>query len=179
MTGLFRTIVFVPLLAVLFAGAPGLGFAGEDPRPLVIHVKTSMSIDDAQICVVPNVAWAALSQGRPVAVVFDGSAVTSVTRGYGWRGWLGLDSTAMERAALPERERRSLAEEFGVPLDGVPHDYGEYLRFIANQGAKLYYNETMALLYRIEPERVDPALSPVGLKELLKVLETPGDYLVY
>ena len=88
----------------------------------------------------PNVAWAALAAGRPVTIVFDGSAVTSVARGYGWRGWFGIDSTAMERAALPERERRSLAEQFDVPFEDVPEDYGAYLHFIKEKGAEIYYN---------------------------------------
>ena len=50
-------------------------------RPVVFHVKTALSVDDAQICVVPNVAWAALAEDRPVTIVFDGSAVTSVAKG--------------------------------------------------------------------------------------------------
>ncbi len=50
---------------------------------LVIHVKVTPSVDDAQICAVPNVAWAAVAQGRKVSLLFDASAVTSVTRGRG------------------------------------------------------------------------------------------------
>lgn len=148
-------------------------------RPLVLHVKTALSVDDAQICAVPNVAWAALSEGRPVTIVFDASAVTSIAKGYGWRGWIGIDSTAMDRAALPERERVSLAEQFGAPLDKIPHEYGEYLRFIAEQGAEVVYNRTMAVLYKIPPDEIDPVARAVGLKELLKALQTEGDYLVY
>jgi len=173
---------FLPLVAIavalLFGGSPS-GVAAENARPLLLHVKTALSVDDAQICVFPNIAWAALAAGRPVTIVFDGSAVTSVAKGYGWRGWIGLDSTAMERAALPERERKSLAEQFNVPLDTVPHDYGEYLRFIKSQGAKVYYNTTMALLYQIPPEQIDASVTALGLGELLEVLETPGTYLVY
>ncbi len=33
--------------------------AAESGRLLVLHVKTALSVDDAQICVAPNVAWAA------------------------------------------------------------------------------------------------------------------------
>ncbi len=87
---------------------------GADEQ-LLIHVKTALSVDDAQICAVPNVAWAALSQGKEVTLLFDASAVTSVTKRFGWRGWLGTKTTAMDRAALPERERKSLAEQFQVP----------------------------------------------------------------
>ena len=130
-------------------------------------------------CVVPNVAWAALAARRPVIIVFDGSAVTSVARGYGWRGWLGIDSTAMERAGLPERERRSLAEQFDVPLEEVPEDYGAYLRFIKQKGAEIYYNTTMALLYQIDPERIDDALELLELQALLQVLTADADYLVF
>ena len=66
--------------------------------------------------------------------------------GLRWRGWFGIDSTAMERAELPERERLSLAEQFGVPIEEVPHDHGAYLHFIKEKGAEIYYNTTMALL---------------------------------
>ncbi len=153
--------------------------AEENGRPLVLHVKTALSVDDAQICVVPNVAWAALSEGRPVTIVFDGSAVTSITKGYGWRGWIGIDSTAMDRAALPERERKSLSEQIGVPLDTVPKDYGQYLRYLKEKGVEVVYNRTMAVLYNIPAEDIEAAARPVGLKELLQALETGGDYLVY
>jgi len=37
----------------------------------------------------------------------------------------------------------------------------------------------MALLYKIPPENMDSALKSIGLKEMLKILETPGTYLVY
>lgn len=174
-----RFLPFVAIAVALLFGSSPSGVAAENARPLLLHVKTALSVDDAQICVFPGIAWTALAQGRPVTIVFDGSAVTSVAKGYGWRGWVGLDSTAMERAALPERERKSLAEQFDVPLDTVPHDYGEYLRFIKNQGAKVYYNSTMALLYEIPPEQIDPTVTALGLGELLEVLETPGTYLVY
>jgi len=151
----------------------------QEAVPFLIHVKTSLSIDDAQICVVPNVAWAALEAGHPVTVLFDGSAVTSVARGHGWRGWLGSTSTPMDRAPLPERERRSLAEQFGVPIETVPQDYGAYLRFLKEKGASIYYNTTMALLYQIDPEDIDRALTPLGLKAMVDLLSKPAVYLVY
>ena len=56
--------------------------AAEGER-LVIQVKATLSVDDAQICAVPNLAWAAVAQGRKVSLLFDASAVTSVTRGRG------------------------------------------------------------------------------------------------
>jgi hypothetical protein len=170
-----NSVLALALLALL----PAASTVAAAERPLVFHVKTALSVDDAQICVVPNVAWAALAEGRPVTIVFDGSAVTSVARGYGWRGWLGIDSTAMERAGLPERERRSLAEQFGVPFEDVPEDYGAYLHFIKEKGAEIYYNTTMALLYQIDPERIDDALEPLELQPLLQVLTADADYLVY
>lgn len=163
---------------LLSVAGPSPTAAAERP-PLVLHVKTALSVDDAQICVFPNVAWAALSESRPVTIVFDGSAVTSIAKGFGWRGWIGMTSTAMDRAGLPERERKSLAEQIGVPLETVPLDYGKYLRFLKEKGAKVIYNRTMTVLYNIPADEIDPVAEPVGLKELLTTLEGPGTYLVY
>lgn len=149
-------------------------------RPLVLHVKTALKEDDAQICVAPNLAWAALAEGRAVTIVFDASAVQSITKGYGWHGWIGEDKAAMDRASIPARERKALAEEFGVPEDEVPSDYGQYLGFLKQRGARLYYNKTMTTLYQIEKGQIHPDVTPLGIKELLKVL-APGeaDYIVY
>ena len=154
-----HTVALCGLLALL----PSLAAAAEH---VLIHVKTALSVDDAQICAVPNVAWATLAEGNQVTLLFDASAVTSVTKGFGWRGWFGSETTAMDRAALPERERESLSRQFGVPLDGVPRNYGEYLAFLKGKGVELYYNRTMALLYNIAPETIDSNLTPVGLKEM-------------
>ncbi len=140
--------------------------SAEADEHVLIHVKTALSVDDAQICAVPNVAWATVAEGKQVTLLFDASAVTSVTKGLGWRGWFGTKTTAMDRAALPERERKSLAEQFQVPLDSVPRNYGEYLTFLKGKGVKLYYNRTMALLYNIDPKRIDSNLTPLGLKEM-------------
>ncbi len=80
----------------------------------------------------------------------------------------------MDRAALPEWERKSLAEQFQVPLDSVPRNYGEYLTFLKGKGVKLYYNRTMALLYNIHPETIDSSLTPLGLKEMTALLTSAG-----
>jgi hypothetical protein len=72
--------------------------------------------------VIPKIAWAARAEGRPVTIAFGGSAVPSVARAHGCRGWLGIDSTAMDRAELPERERGALAERFGVSLQDLPYE---------------------------------------------------------
>ncbi len=140
--------------------------SAEADEHVLIHVKTALSVDDAQICAVPNVAWATVVEGKRVTLLFDASAVTSVTRGFGWRGWFGIKTTAMDRAALPQRERKSLAKQFQVPLDTVPQNYGEYLTFLKGKDIKLYYNRTMALLYNIVPETIDSSLTPLDLKQM-------------
>ena len=61
----------------------------------------------------------------------------------------------------------------------MPHDCGAYLHFIKEKGAEIYYNTTMALLYRIDPERIDDVLEPLELQSLLQVLTADADYLVY
>ncbi len=175
----YGSFLLLALGLVPVAAAGPSQTAPATPERFLIHVKTALSVDDAQICVVPNIAWAALEAGHEVRVLFDGSAVTSVARGFGWRGWLGVESTAMDRAPLPERERTSLSEQLGVPVEQVPEDYGAYLHFLKDKGVKLFYNRTMTVLYGIDAGLVDPALEPLGLQEMVDLLAVPAVYVVY
>ena len=169
----------ISLVFLLLCGFAEAGFTKNTKDPILIHVKTSLSVDDAQICVFPNVAWAALNAGKAVTIVFDGSAVTSIAKGFGWRGWVGIKSTAMQRAKLPERERKALAAQLKVPLEKVPHNYGDYLELLKTLNAKVYYNTTMALLYNLKKEQIDEIAQPLNINELLSVLEHRETYLVY
>ncbi len=148
---------------------------------ILIHMKTSLARDDAQICAVPNVAWAAVKAGHQVTILVDASAVTSVTKGFGWfRGLMGSDSTALDRAALPERERRSLSEQMGVPIEQIPHNYGEYFDFLKNKlGVEIYGNQTMMLLYQIDPVRVAAAVTSIPLTKMVDIFVSADRVIVY
>ena len=156
------------------------GWAGAQPSPqhILIHMKTSLAEDDAQICAVPNVAWALVKAGHQVTILVDASAVTSVTKGFGWfNGMFRADSTALDRAALPERERKSLSEQMGVPVEKVPHNYGEYLDFLKKMGVEIYGNRTMMLLYKIEPSQVSSMVTPISLERMV-ALFTEADRII-
>lgn len=179
---MWRTINRFVALAVFTLFTPGFVLAqqAQETRTL-IHMKTSLALDDAQICAVPNVAWAAVKAGHKVTILVDASAVTSVTKGFGWfRGLMGSDSTALDRAGLPERERQSLSEQMGVPLDQVPHNYGEYFNFLKNKlGVEIYGNQTMMLLYKIDPARVGSSVTPVPLTKMVELFTSADQVIVY
>ncbi len=150
------------------------------PQRILIHMKTALSLDDAQICAVPNVAWAAVRAGHKVTILVDASAVTSVTKGFGWfNGMFRPDSTALDRAGLPERERKSLSEQMGVPLEQVPHDYGEYFDFLKKTGVEIHGNRTMMLLYKIDPARVASAVAPIPLDRMVQLFSEADRVVVY
>lgn len=145
---------------------------------ILIHVKTSLSLDDAQICAAPNVALASLKAGHKVTMLFDASAVTSITKGFGWKRKFSSTS-AMGRAGLPDRERRSLSEQLGVPLEQVPHNYGEYLGFLKSKGVTIYGNKTMMLLYNIDPAKAESTVVPVGLEKMVELFNAADRTIVY
>lgn len=150
------------------------------PQRILIHMKTALSLDDAQICAVPNIAWAAVKAGHKVTILVDASAVPSATKGFGWfRGLIGSDSTALDRAGLPERERQSLSEQMGVSLEQVPHDYGEYFDFLKKMGVEIYGNRTIMLLYKIDPARVTSAVTPIPLDRMVQLFTSADRILVY
>jgi hypothetical protein len=150
------------------------------PKRILIHMKTSLVLDDAQICAVPNVAWAAVKAGNTVTILVDASAVTSVTKGYRWFNrifWAG--STALDRAALPERERQTLSQQMGVPLEEIPHDYGQYFEFLRKLGVEIYGNQTMILLYNIDPSRIASAVRPIPLSHMVQLFTSADQIIVY
>ena len=169
--GMFMALILSVGLAVIPASAASI----------LIHMKTSLAEDDAQICAVPNVAWAAVKADHQVTILVDASAVTSVTKGFGWfRKMTGSETTALDRASLPERERQSLSEQMGVPLDQIPHTYGEYFDFLKNKlGVEIYGDQTMMLLYKIDPARVASSVTPILLERMVDLFASADRVIVY
>lgn len=166
-------------LALAWVGTPDATARQDEVSHLLIHVKTSLAEDDAQICAVPNVAWAALKAGHRVTILVDASAVTSFTKGFGFFGRLFHPSTtALDRAELPERERLSLSDQIGVPLEQIPHDYGEYFHFLKKVGVQIYGNRTMMLLYKIDPTDVDDVVTPVPLDRMVELFTAPDHQIL-
>lgn len=170
-----KKIFLITALLVLVASQAV--FAGEgEGKTFLIHAKTSLKLDDAQICAVPNVAWTALSKGYEVTILFDASGVTSIKKG----GLLGGDRTPLDKADLPQREREALALQFGIPLSEVPGDYGEYVRFLKEKKeVSLYANRTMMLLYKIGDDEIEPAVTPLGLEAMVQLFENADVYVAY
>lgn len=76
---------FAPLLMTFTALvlSTGLWIPAASAANILIHMKTSLAVDDAQICAVPNVAWAAVKAAHKVTILVDASAVASVTKAFG------------------------------------------------------------------------------------------------
>lgn len=176
-----RAMFFITGMFMVLMLSVGLEAREASADNFLIHMKTSLAEDDAQICAVPNVAWAAVKAGHKVTILVDASAVTSVTKGFGWfRKLTGSETTALDRAGLPERERQSLSEQMGVPLDQVPHNYGEYFDVLKNKlGVEIYGNQTMMLLYNIDPARVGSSVTPVPLNKMVEMFASVDRVIVY
>jgi len=169
-------IIGVGLICLALLGPTAHGEAAQ----ILIHMKTSLSEDDAQICAVPNVVWAMTKAGHQVKILVDASAVTSVTKGFGWvNNLFRSDTSALDRAALPERERQSLAEQMEVLLEKVPHNYGDYFTFLKSLGVEIYGNQTMMLLYNIDLSKVDSAVTPISLEQMVELFSSADKIVVY
>ena len=176
-----RTSCLIVAMCVGLLLSGELGIPQASAANMLIHMKTSLALDDAQICAVPNVAWAAVKAGHKVTILVDASAVTSVTKGFGWfRKLTGSETTALDRAGLPERERQSLSEQMGVPLDQTPHNYGEYFGLLKTKlGVEIYGNQTMMLLYKIDPARVASSVTPIPLAKMVDLFTSADRVMVY
>ncbi|MBW2148694.1 MAG: hypothetical protein JRI22_16895 [Deltaproteobacteria bacterium] len=173
----FRLIITVIFLTS-FVLMPVWVDAGNEEKNTLIHIKTSLKRDDAQICVAYNVIWAALESGMKVNVLIDADAVNTFKV-----GWRGKDD--IEGYKLPANLRSRLAEEFGLSLESIPKNYGEYLHLLRDKGARFYINGEMLLVAGISKQFGDlekisaKFFKPVTLKEMFTLMTGADYYLVY
>jgi len=125
--------------ALLMLTSTGLLAAGA----MLIHLKTSLKQDDAQICVAYNVIWAALEEGLKVKVLVDADALNTFKI-----GWRGKDD--IEDYKIPKNLRQALAEQFSVALSAVPKTYGAFLNKLHEKGAEFYVNSAFLVVAKIE-----------------------------
>ncbi len=158
--------------------APPVPAYGTESETFLVHLKTSLKKDDAQICVAYNVIWAALEEGFDVKVLVDADAINTFKV-----GWFGKDD--IEKYKIPERLRKTLADQFEVSLNKVPRSYGEFLTLLHDKGAEFYINTGFLIVSKIgTPE--DPLekisakfFTPVTLNEMVRMRAEADHYMVY
>jgi len=168
--------IIVILGAVLFAFSATE--AADIQETMLIHLKTGLKHNDAQICVAYNVIWAALEEQTKVNVLIDADAVNTFKI-----GWFGEDD--IEKYKLPDSLRQRLAEEFGIPKKSVPKTYGEYLILLEKKGAKFYINGAMLVVAGISKQFGDldkisaKFIKPITLKDMINLRKKADYYMVY
>jgi hypothetical protein len=152
--------------------------AEEGQEVFLIHLKTSLKKDDAQICVAYNIMWAALEEGKKVKVLVDADAINTYKM-----GWGGKDD--IEGYKIPENLREALATQFGVEQENVPKTYGEFLTKLKGQGVEFYINTGFLIVSKIgTPDKPLDKISakffiPVTLKEMVKLRTEATYYMAY
>jgi len=176
---LSEVLLILSLLAFTVGlAAPSVPAYGAESETFLVHLKTSLKKDDAQICVAYNVIWAALKEGFNVKVLVDADAINTFKV-----GWFGKDG--IEKYRIPERLRKELAQQFAVPLGEVPGTYGEYLNFLHRKGAEFYINTGFLIVSKIgapdDPlEKVSAKFfTPVTLKEMIRMRADADHYIAY
>ncbi len=57
------------VIAVVVLWTPSSAAQQASTSRILIHMKTSLAEEDAQICAVPNVVWAAVKAGHKVTIL--------------------------------------------------------------------------------------------------------------
>jgi hypothetical protein len=157
---------------------PAVSAADNEKETMLVHIKTGLERDDAQICVAYNVIWTALREGLRVNVLVDADAVKTYRT-----GWRGKDF--IEDYKLPDDLRRMLAGQFRIPKASVPRTYGEYLLLLKENGAEFYINTGMVILSKAGTHE-DPLknisakfFKPVSLADIIRMRKEAAYYMVY
>lgn len=173
-----KRILCILISVVILSIVPFISSAEEIKDVFLVHLKTSLKKDDAQICVAYNVMWAALEEGFKVKVLIDADAVNTYKT-----GWFGKDD--IEAYKIPENLRQELSKQFSVALNAVPKTYGEFLLMLKDRGVEFYINIEMLLVSGIgTPE--DPLkkisakfFKPAALKDIVRMRTEAKYYMVY
>lgn len=100
--------IFILTIAVISLFVTPFGSAADTGKEVfLVHLKTSLKKDDAQICVAYNIIWAALEEGYKVKVLVDADAINTYKV-----GWGGKDD--IEEYKIPENLRLAISTEFAV-----------------------------------------------------------------
>jgi hypothetical protein len=169
-----KTLLILLLLGLLAPRAWAQGEGGI----FLVHLKTGLKHDDAQICVAYNVMWAAAREGYRVVALVDADAINTFKL-----GWRGRD--ALQGSKLPERLRRALAKEFQIPLAQVPSTYGQFIHMLRDMGVEFYINTGFLIVSGLgSPEEPLKKVSekffrPVSLREMVRLRAQAEVYMAY
>jgi len=172
-----KLTIMAVAVCFLLIGVTG-SFAAGGKDVFLIHLKTGLKKDDAQICVAYNMMWAALEEGMRVKVLVDADAIN--TYKIGWRG-----KDAIEGYKIPGNLRTAMAKQFLVKRETVPNTYGGLLKMLKKRGVAFYINTGYLIVSKIgTPE--DPLkkvsakfFKPVTLKEMVKLRIEAKYYMAY
>ena len=174
MKKIIRLNVIVIFVFMLFLSS----LMAAENETFLIHLKTSLKKDDAQICVAYNMMWAALEEGFQVKVLVDADAINTYKV-----GWGGKDD--IEGYKIPENLREALSKQFAVPLARVPKTYGDFLTMLKDDGVKFYINTGFLIVSKIGTP-TDPLkkvsnkfFKPVSLKEMIRMRSEAKYYMAY
>lgn len=171
-----RLFCYILIISLLFI--PIIVNAGEEKETFLIHLKTSLNKDDAQICVAYNMIWAALEEGHKVKVLVDADAINTFK--VGWRG-----NDSIEGYKIPDNLRLALSKQFNVSLESVPNTYGDFLIMLKDRGVEFFINSGFLIVSKIgTPDDLLNKVSnkffkPVTLKEMVRMRTEAKYYMVY
>jgi hypothetical protein len=172
-----RLLILIIAITFLFV-TPINSLAAKDQEIFLVHLKTSLKKDDAQICVAYNVMWAAFEEGKKVKVLIDADAINTYKM-----GWKGKDD--IEGYKIPDNLREALSTQFGVSRDNIPKTYGDFLMMLKDRGVEFYINTGFLIVSKIgTPGDLLGKVSakffkPITLKEMVRLRTEAKYYMAY
>lgn len=113
-------------------------------------------------------ALASQKAGNEVLIVFDGKGVTAL------RGD-AVGKTLLHKTKIPESEQTSLRERLGIPQTETPRNFGEYLQYLAKQGAKIFANATSLKHFGLHEKEMDSLAKLIPGDEVMEITEDEAD----
>ena len=132
---------------------------------------SAVAPNDSKLNQILDEAASSLKSGDEVAILFDGQSVGALRT--------GGRKTPLEEVVFTRKQRSAAARLLGIPESAAPRNQFEYIRELANKGAKVLVNTNAIRALGLTDGEIHSIAKRVSVGEMEKVVDESDACLNY
>ncbi len=137
--------------------------AGAKQAHKAVHLVSAVMPNDSKLNDLLDEAAASLKEGDEVAILFDGQSVGALRT--------HAQKTPLEGIEFTSKQRSTLARRLGISQSSAPRNQFQYIRHLANAGAKVLVNGNAIRALGLADGEIHPIAKRVSVGEMETIVE--------